>query len=401
MKKVVFLCRNFNIGGPQKSLLALLDHFDYTKAEVYLYYIHGGGVLHPYINENVRQLQFDPLLQYMLIEKGQIARSFLYFLKKGHIGLLFYAAYLMFWKIVTRKSMNVLRQRLIRKYARLLKFDDIEFDFGAGVSDCIMTYLLVDRVKAKVKYHWIRSDYRIMDLDHTIEEEYFRKIDGAFAVSAECGDIFCSVYPFMKGKVHEFINYIPTQYYEKIESDAACVTSYDGYKIVSVCRIDPLKGLEIAIGACRLLLDKYKLTGFKWFVLGDGPVRGKVEEIIEKEGLKEYFVLLGMKKNVFSILKECDLFVHPSRTEGRSNSVEAAKICCLPVILPRYDTAHNQIEDQVDGCICDLSEEALAEAIDDLMHNGEKVCFFKENLKKRTAHEYNSLKLVYDLLDRA
>ena len=397
-KQIVLLIRNFNIGGPQKSLLALLDNIDYSKMDVTLYYVYGGGVLQSYVNKNVRLVQIDPLIQHMLLEKGHIRKSFMYFVKHGHIGMAIYAIYLLARKIVTNNSMNMLRQRMIKRYSEKLRFDETIFDFGAGVSDCIMTYILVDCVNSRVKYHWVRSDYSIMDLDHKIEAHYFKKIDGAFAVSTQCGEIFCSYYPFMKGKVHEFINYIPFHYYESIESEAECLFPYPGKKIISICRIDPLKGLEIAVAACRILIKRYNYTGFTWFVLGDGPSMGAVKDLIAKNNVADHFIMLGMKQNVFSILKECDLFVHPSRTEGRSNSVEEAKMCGLPIVLTRYETAVNQITDGVDGIICDIDGESLAKSIYELMNNPEKCLLFRENLRLRTSVEYNSISLIDDIL---
>lgn len=399
MKKVALLCRNFDIGGPQKSLIALLDNFDYQKADVTLYYVYGGGVLQPYVNEHVHLASIDPLMQSLLLEKGRLCRNLQTFLKKGYLGPFFYALYLLAVKAVTGKSMNMMRQRMLQKYSYLLSSIETEYDFAAAVTDYAMTYYMADAMHAKKKFHWVRSDYRIMDLDHEIEAFYFRKLDGAFAVSKECADIFTSVYPFMQGKVFEFINYIPQAYYAKLPSEADCIPQDGKLKIVSACRIDPLKGLELAIEACRILIHEYDYTDFCWYVLGTGPRMPEIREQIAAAGVADHFIMLGMKKNVMSILNQCDIFVHPSRTEGRSNAVEEAKAAALAVVLTHYDTAQSQISNGTDGIICDIDSHAIAAAVFELVRHPEQAQAYRDHLRERIRREYQSLNLIYSFLE--
>ena len=50
-KKILFICSDMEIGGFQKSLLALLDYFDYKRFDVDLFLIHDNGIFVPYINQ--------------------------------------------------------------------------------------------------------------------------------------------------------------------------------------------------------------------------------------------------------------------------------------------------------------------------------------------------------------
>ena len=51
-------------------------------------------------------------------------------------------------------------------------------------------------------------------------------------------------------------------------------------------------------------------------------------------------------------MKACDLYVQPSRYEGKAVTVTEAKILAKPILITNYSTAESQIEDGIDGVIC-------------------------------------------------
>ena len=85
-KKLLFVIDNLNIGGPQKSLLALLDKIDYSLFDVSVVSLHGEGTLSKYYNEKVKFVKPDDLLIAMMLPKNRVVWSLGVFLKRFKIG---------------------------------------------------------------------------------------------------------------------------------------------------------------------------------------------------------------------------------------------------------------------------------------------------------------------------
>ncbi len=76
-----------------------------------------------------------------------------------------------------------------------------------------------------------------------------------------------------------------------------------------------------------------------------------------------------MKSNPYPYIKACDLYVQPSRYEGKSVTVREAQMLGKPVVVTNYPTASSQVRDGEDGIICPMSNEGIAQAIWELAHD--------------------------------
>ena len=79
--------------------------------------------------------------------------------------------------------------------------------------------------------------------------------------------------------------------------------------------------------------------------------------------------LLGKKKNPYPYIKACNIYVQPSRYEGKSVTVREAQVLCKPVIVTNYPTAKGQIQDGIDGVIVPLNNEGCAQGIAQVLEN--------------------------------
>ena len=110
-------------------------------------------------------------------------------------------------------------------------------------------------------------------------------------------------------------------------------------------------------------------------------------------------VLLGKKSNPYPYIKACDLYVQPSRYEGKSVTVREAQILCKPVVVTNYPTAHSQINDGVDGVIVPLDNEGCARGIASVMADSALRHRLASYL---AAHDYGNeseVNKIYKLLD--
>ena len=77
--------------------------------------------------------------------------------------------------------------------------------------------------------------------------------------------------------------------------------------------------------------------------------------------MQEYVRILGKQANPYPFIGACDVYVQPSRYEGKSITVREAQILGKPVVITNYPTAASQVTDGVDGVIVPMDVEACAE----------------------------------------
>jgi glycosyltransferase involved in cell wall biosynthesis len=104
--------------------------------------------------------------------------------------------------------------------------------------------------------------------------------------------------------------------------------------VIFVGRLLPNKGLKYLVEAARLVIDK-GLESIKFRIVGDGPFRAQLENLIRQKGLGRYFDFLGKVPSVSEILREGGIFVRPSLTEGMPLTILEAMASRLPVIATR------------------------------------------------------------------
>ena len=172
----------------------------------------------------------------------------------------------------------------------------------------------------------------------------------------------------------------------------------DAYYVVSVGRLHPLKGYDMAIEACRLLLDQgYKV---RWQVIGEGEDRSRLERMIADRGLQESFQLLGAMDNPYPYMKHADLYVHPSRYEGKSIAIDEAKILGKPIVVTDFPTAKDHITDGCNGVIAEMNPDSLAACIGSLLTDDAQRAALAANLKQSEWGTETEIHKFYELVNQ-
>lgn len=109
------------------------------------------------------------------------------------------------------------------------------------------------------------------------------------------------------------------------------------------------KRQDILIEAFRKVLEKY--PDYKLKLYGDGQDRGKLESMVEKYGIAANVFFLGKVNNVQNHLKDDEIFVLTSDSEGMPNALMEAMALGMPVISTDCEPggARALINDGVDG----------------------------------------------------
>lgn len=140
-------------------------------------------------------------------------------------------------------------------------------------------------------------------------------------------------------------------------------------KLLSIGRFCTAKNYDNVPDICRRMLDIGVSEDLRWYIIGYGGNEELIRRRIAEAGMEKHVILLGKKENPYPYIKACDIYVQPSRYEGKSVTVREAQMLCKPVAVTAYPTATSQVNDGVDGVIIPLDNESCAKGLADFIAN--------------------------------
>ncbi len=259
---------------------------------------------------------------------------------------------------------------------------------------------LDERVGASVKIGWIHTDYSTEKTDYTFLLEQYEKLDVIVAVSESCRKSFCSVFPQLEKRVVVVENILPVALVRNgaDEFSTAGEMPDKGIRLLSIGRYCTAKNFDNVPDICSKLIQ-FGLDVY-WYIIGFGPDEQLIRQRIAETGMEERVILLGKKENPYPYIKACDLYVQPSRYEGKAVTVREAQMLGKPVVITRYATAASQLEDGVDGVIVPMDNEGCAEGIAALLQAPEKMEMLSDVCLRRDYSNSREVKKLYQLMDQ-
>jgi glycosyltransferase involved in cell wall biosynthesis len=122
--------------------------------------------------------------------------------------------------------------------------------------------------------------------------------------------------------------------------------------IATVGRLVHEKGLDILIPAFKEI--QHKFPNYKLLIVGDGPQREILQQMIVNLQLSDAVKLIGFSENPSSIVADAKLFVLSSRCEGLSNAMLEALCLGVPVLaVKRHTGVEGIIEENQTGFLAD------------------------------------------------
>jgi glycosyltransferase involved in cell wall biosynthesis len=101
-------------------------------------------------------------------------------------------------------------------------------------------------------------------------------------------------------------------------------------RIVAAGDLIPLKAYEVLLRALGQL--KGKGEQFELMLAGEGPEKPRLQKLAEEAGIRQRVEFLGSIDDVPTLFSSAHLLVHPSRSEGLSNTILEAMAEGLPVV---------------------------------------------------------------------
>lgn len=394
-KRILFVIPSLNAGGGEKSLVNLLNQIDYDRYNVDLFMFSHGGIFTEFLPKEVNILKLpNDYIDFSLPFK----KSIYTLVKNKNITLLVNKLiFTLINKINKRK--NHLDQYNWKYQSKCFNKIDNNYDAAIGFLEKTSIYFCVDKVVAKKKIGFIHTDYDKSGMNPKIDIKYFEKLDNIITVSEECLDVLKERFPTQKHKMSFMYNIVSPVMIKKMAHNKDkdfFDKKVDETIILSIGRLTHLKGLDMAIKVCKKLVDKgYNV---KWYVIGEGEERKNLINLIKENNLEDKFILLGLKSNPYPYIKEADIYVQPSRYEGKSIALDEAKILNKPIVVTNYTTAKDQINHGIDGLIVDMNEESISEGIERLIKDKKLKESLCNNLREQELGTEKEIEKLYKMI---
>ncbi|MCK0156847.1 glycosyltransferase [Cellulophaga sp. F20128] len=381
MKDIAFVIESLQCGGAEKSLVTLLNVLDYNTFNVDLILFKKGGEFEKFVPKQV-------VINYIQPQKES----------KKIVG--FYSR-LKFW--IKKK---VTKQHVAQSYWGVFNHTISNFnknyDIAIAYNQGFATYYTATKMSAKIKFAWLNTDYKNAGYHIKFDLPYYNCYNNIVCVSKESE-------LSLNGEIQRINkNKLPTIVIKDI-SDQDFINKMSientGFNyntkftnILTVGRLAKAKGYHLAVESCNILVNKgYPV---KWYVIGDGPQRNDIENLIKDKNLQEHFFLLGFKENPYPFMKTCNLYVQTSLFEGLGLTVIEATILNKPIVTTNFPTATSIIEHGKTGLICDMNANDISMNIQKYLDND----LLKDNVIKNLSLLKNndkeqSLKKVNELLN--
>ena len=373
MKKILFVMNTMGRAGAEKALLELLRRIDRTKYEVSLYVITAQGELMTDIPEGVRLLNTVKIpVSVHSAEGRRILRKTCVRALLKRVNFLRLAPFFAVNGLRMIKNGNLQPEKLLwRSISDAAETFKEKYDLAVAYIEGAAAYYVADHVSATKKAAFIHVDYNKAGYSRALDKDCYLSFDRIFAVSGEVAAVFKQVYSELKDKIEVFPNFLDVEgIQKKAEEGIGFSDGFKGVRLLTVGRLMAQKSFATSIKVCYLL--KKRGENIRWYVLGEGDQRGKLESLIKKLGLEDDFVLVGAVDNPYPFMKEADIYVHCSRFEGKSIAVQEAQILGKPIIVSDCSGNREQVIPGEDGLICEFDPKHIAKAIYELIHDGEK-----------------------------
>jgi glycosyltransferase involved in cell wall biosynthesis len=394
MKKteILIVSTALELGGIERSLIGLLDAIDYERCNVDLFLYQHKGELLASVNEKVNLL---PENKSAAASKASIGWA----LSHGR----FFMALIRLWckavcdlRAKLKKTASASMVCANKISARFLPKQKKKYDIAFGFADPF--YYLLNRVDASCKIGWVHTDYAAdPSTDLKVLKDEYQNLDVIAAVSESCKESFVTLFPDLCEKTIVVENILSKSEIEKNAQafDAKSEMQSDCVNLLSIGRFCSQKNFDRVPSICASMVKSG--VNVKWYLIGFGEDEALVREKIEEAQMQDHVVLLGKKENPYPYIKACDLYVQPSRYEGKCVAVREAQMLAKPVVITDYLTAPSQLENGVDGVIVPLNDEDCAKGILQVIKDQALRERLEENCKMRDYSNANEVKKLYAL----
>ena len=381
-----------NAAGTEKSFLSFSKYIDYEKYDVELLLASKTGEFLKFVPPQIKITTMGKWGWIFDITKDNAVSL----ITKNVIKKNPFFAFSLVPYIIKMKRGGVSRlyaaNRLWVKLMKKMPIREEEYDIALAYWGDHTMFYMVDKVNAKKKISWLHFDYDEPPREDALYLPYFEKNDKIVTVSNEIKNSVIKKFPSLESKTVVIENLIDEDDIKrKAKEETDFVGDFDGIKILSIGRLCEQKGFDLAIPAVARLFREGENVRYYIIGEGSGEYKQKLLDTARENGAEDYVRFLPRTDNPYKYMARCDIYLQPSRHEGKPISVEEAKVLCLPICVTEYKSAREQLGDGSLGFICEISEEGIYNGLKTLLSDKDKREGYKSALSKIERRENNDI----------
>lgn len=387
MKKIIFGLQTMVMGGVEKELISILRHLDTKEWDItlVLMYIIDQTVV-DMIPDYVKVINLNIDKEYYCSDTITACRLRL---KKGKIREAL--------TLITKKTLRIGQTGSNVNIKEIPTIDD-HFDTAVcfHMHSPLMVRYIAEKISACKKIAWIHNDFSTSGYRPDKISNHLSIYDNIIGVSSQITEEFRELCPQLSSKTKIVYNALDR---DEIEAKSEEAIDSDFMKILknrlfllTVGRMEEQKGYDTALKTALLL--KSKGLSFLWGFIGDGSKMSEIQKQIVEYGLENEILIFGRRDNPYPFMKQCDIYVQPSRHEGYCLTVIEAKLLGKVIVCTDFTGVREQINDGKNGIIVSRDNpEVLANAIISINKNKEKQLLFRSilNSERQSYTGFNNI----------
>jgi|SRR5690625_4536005 len=387
--KIAFVTNQMVMGGIEKSLISLLKNIPTDRFDLTVFVMEPGGEL-------LEQLPGEIKVKYIFgNEKTTIEKMWKY-AKKGKFITSFKVGFYTF--LLKRGPKSSFDENIY--YSKMLPIVDSEYDLAVAyyIPASLSVIYVMNNMKAKNRVAWLHGDVTEYGRSLPKYGRIYEKYNHIFGVSHYIVQKFSEMFPYLKEKTSLFYNILDKRKMEllALENESYSDT-FDGVRILTVGRLEMEKGQDLI----PRVLSKLLTAGYhvRWYCVGDGLIRSQLESTVKEYRLEDNLFLLGTKENPYPFIRDCDIYIQPSRHEAYCITIAEARAFNKPIITTNTG-ASEQITNGETGLVIKFDEQEIYEAIKRLVDDETLRKKFQKNLSMELVDTTNEIEKLYRLTEK-
>lgn len=356
-RKILFITPSLRQGGVEHSLITALKNLSFEKYDITLFIYTDMLDLLSLVPKNVKVIVGTDKTKYF---------------RKPYSILLMIMQRIYYVLKLKDKAKKV--EKLLSDYIHNVKvsypsrkfFKTERFDVVVSYSLHIGTEMAL-KIKSDKYYVFMHSsdpNYH----NHTAQRT-FSKYDKIICVSNSVKEVHMSAYKEYSNKMIVLENYVDAESIIKKSLEDCSIENQSDIVLCTCGRLSHEKGFDIAVKSADIL--KKSGVDFKWYFIGDGSEKNKIQGLIDEYSLNENIVITGYVDNPFPYIKSCNIYVHPSYEEAQPLAILEAMVLHKPIVSTKTVGGMHILQNGAKGVLTEINGESLAEGIISLIENPE------------------------------
>jgi len=163
-----------------------------------------------------------------------------------------------------------------------------------------------------------------------------------------------------------------------------------------IAQLTPVKGHELLFKAAKMLIDDG--YSFQIDIVGDGPLRKKLENFCKENNINKVIRFYGFTKNVNIILSKSDVVILPSLREGLALALLEGLSMGCPLIATDVGASKELVQNNVNGFL--IRKNNIKDIYEKMKYF---ICFPESiitmgNASKKMAYKYDIKKMAKEYL---